>query len=227
MTDAAGPVRHDVASPGRRSGTGVARTLHGLVALVALTGVAMELVIALTGGAGTAPSHAERVVRLFSYFTIQSNVLVGIVSLLLALDPRRDGRVFRVARLDALLCIAVTGIVYNTVLRGLAELSAAGQVSNLLLHLLAPLLAVVAWLLVGPRPRVGAATVWWSVAYPLGWIAYTFVRGAVVGWYPYPFLDVEALGLARALVNTAVVAVVFLLLAWLVRLVDARLRPAP
>ncbi|GED09214.1 hypothetical protein [Cellulosimicrobium cellulans] len=44
-------------------------------------------------------------------------------------------------------------------LRGLAELSPAGQVSNLLLHLLAPVLMVAAWLLVGPRPRVDAATV--------------------------------------------------------------------
>ncbi|WP_330932806.1 Pr6Pr family membrane protein [Cellulosimicrobium cellulans] len=65
-------------------------------------------------------------------------------------------------------------------LRGLAELSPAGQVSNLLLHLLAPVLVVAAWLLVGPRPRVDAATVWWSVACPLAWTAYAFVRGAVV-----------------------------------------------
>ncbi|WP_319946738.1 Pr6Pr family membrane protein [Cellulosimicrobium cellulans] len=205
----------------------VARTLHALVAVAALTGVVLEVAIALVDGPGTAPSQAERLVRLFSYFTIQSNLLVGGVSVLLAARPARDGTVFRVARLDALLCIAVTGIVYNTVLRGLQDLTSAGQVSNLLLHLVAPLLAVAAWGLVGPRPRVDAATVWWSVAYPLAWIAYTFVRGAVVGWYPYPFLDVGELGLGRALVNTGVVAVVFLALAWLVRLVDSRLRPAP
>ena len=214
-----------VAVPGRR--LVVARVLHALVALAALTGVVMELVIALVDGPGTAPSQAERLVRLFSYFTVQSNLLVGVVSVLLVVRPARDGAVFRVARLDALLCIAVTGIVYQTVLRGIAELSAAGQVSDLLLHLLAPLLALVAWVLVGPRPRVDAATVWWSLAFPLAWIAYTFVRGAVVGWYPYPFLDVTTLGLAPALLNTAVVAVVFVGLAWLVRVVDARLRAAP
>lgn len=214
-----------VAAPGRR--LVVARVLHALVALAALTGVVMELVIALVDGPGTAPSQAERLVRLFSYFTVQSNLLVGVVSVLLVVRPARDGAVFRVARLDALLCIAVTGIVYQTVLRGIAELSAAGQVSDLLLHLLAPLLALVAWVLVGPRPRVDAATVWWSLAFPLAWIAYTFVRGAVVGWYPYPFLDVTTLGLAPALLNTAVVAVVLVGLAWLVRVVDARLRAAP
>lgn len=214
-----------VAAPGRR--LVVARVLHALVALAALTGVVMELVIALVDGPGAAPSQTERLVRLLSYFTVQSNLLVGVVSVLLVVRPARDGAVFRVARLDALLCIAVTGIVYQTVLRGIAELSAAGQVSDLLLHLLAPLLALVAWVLVGPRPRVDAATVWWSLAFPLAWIAYTFVRGAVVGWYPYPFLDVTTLGLAPALLNTAVVAVVFVGLAWLVRVVDARLRAAP
>ncbi|MFI2705840.1 Pr6Pr family membrane protein [Cellulosimicrobium composti] len=214
-----------VAAPGRR--LVVARVLHALVALAALTGAVMELVIALVDGPGTAPSQAERLVRLFSYFTVQSNLLVGVVSVLLVVRPARDGAVFRVARLDALLCIAVTGIVYQTVLRGIAELSAAGQVSDLLLHLLAPLLALVAWVLVGPRPRVDAATVWWSLAFPLAWIAYTFVRGAVVGWYPYPFLDVTTLGLGPALLNTAVVAVVLVGLAWLVRVVDARLRAAP
>lgn len=214
-----------VPASGRR--LAAARVLHALVALTALTGVVMELVIALVDGPGTAPSQAERLVRLFSYFTVQSNLLVGVVSVLLVVRPARDGAVFRVARLDALLCIAVTGIVYQTVLRGIAELSAAGQVSDLLLHLLAPLLALVAWVLVGPRPRVDAATVWWSLAFPLAWIAYTFVRGAVVGWYPYPFLDVTTLGLGPALLNTAVVAVVLVGLAWLVRVVDARLRAAP
>lgn len=204
-----------------------ARWAHGLVAVVALTGVVMELVTALVDGPGESGTMLERLVRLFSYFTILSNVAVGAVSVLLTLDPRRDGPVLRVAHLDALVCIAVTGIVYNTVLRGLQDLSAAGQVSNLLLHVASPLLAVVVWLVVGPRPRVDVATVLWSLAAPLAWIAWTFVRGAVVHWYPYPFLDVDEIGLGPALLGTAVVAVVFLVLAFVVRWVDGRLRPAP
>ncbi len=200
-----------------------ARFAHLLVATCALAGVAMELAVAVTDGPGQAPTHAERIVRLFSFFTVQSNVLIGVVSLLLAADPYRDGRVLRVARLDAVLCIAVTGIVYNTVLRGIGALTAAGPLSNLLLHVAAPLLAVGVWLWVGPRPRVGLATVWWSVAYPLAWLAYTFVRGAATGWYPYPFLDVGELGYASALVNAALVAVVFLVLAGAARWADRRL----
>ncbi|MFB7797295.1 Pr6Pr family membrane protein [Isoptericola sp. NPDC056134] len=201
---------------------------HLLVAVPALGGVLMELVVALVDGPGAAGTMAERLVRLFSYFTILSNVGIGVVSVLLAVDPTRDGRLLRVAHLDALLCIVVTGIVYNTVLAGTVEgLTQAGQLSNALLHVASPVLAVVVWLLAGPRPRVDARTVGWSVVGPLAWIAYSFVRGGMVGWYPYPFLDVGALGLARALVNAGLVAAMFLLLALVARWADRRLPAAP
>jgi hypothetical protein len=201
----------------------LARALHLLVAVFALGGFGIELVVAITEGPGIAPTHAERIVRLFSYFTIESNLLIGGVSLALAMDPRRDGPVFRVLRLDALLCIAVTGVVYNTVLRGVVELTGAGLVSNTMLHVLAPVFAVVIWLWAGPRPRVTVRTVWWSIVYPIAWLVYTFVRGAATGWYPYPFLDVNVLGYPGALTNAALVAVVFLTLAWGALWVDRRL----
>ncbi len=45
------------------------------------------------------------------------------------------------------------------------------------------------WLL---APPTVAIPLWRSVvwlAYPIVWTAYTLARGALVGWYPYPFLD--------------------------------------
>ena len=210
----------EISGPDRAT---LARFLHLLVAVLALGGFTIELVTAIIGGPGIAPTHAERIVRLFSYFTIESNLLIGGVSLALALDPRRDGPLFRVLRLDGLLCIAVTGIVYNTVLRGLATLTPSGAVANTMLHVLAPLFAVIVWLWVGPRPRVSARTVWWSVVYPIAWLVYTFVRGAATGWYPYPFLDVPVLGYGLALTNATLISVVFLVLAWGVRWADGRL----
>lgn len=224
--DVAAPKPLDAGGP-RAARTRTARWAHALVAVVALSGVVMELTIAVADGPGEAGSMAERLVRLFSYFTVLSNIAIGAVSAVLAVDPRRDGPGFRVARLDALLCIAVTGVVYNTVLRGIVELSQAGAVSNFLLHVASPLAAVVVWLLVGPRPRIDTRTVLLSVLAPVLWIVYTFVRGAVVDWYPYPFLDVIEIGLGRALLNAGVVAVLFLVLASGLRWVDGRLRPAP
>jgi hypothetical protein len=206
----------------------VARVLHGLLAVAPAAGIALEVSRALTEGAGAAGTLTERLVRLFSYFTIQSNVLVLAASLLLAARPARTGRVVAVLHLDALLCIAVTGVVYHAVLADqAATLTPSGALANLLLHTVSPVGAWVVWLLVGPRPRFGGSTVAWSVAFPLAWIASTFTRGAATGWYPYPFLDVGVIGPARAALNTAVVAIGFLTLALLVRLLERVLPSAP
>ena len=200
----------------------LARTLHAIVLVAAVVGLSLELVRALTSD-----DLGTRLVRLFSYFTIQSNVLAAIAAGMLLWRPDRRGRVFAVVRLDALLCIAVTGIVYHAVLAGLQELTPSGALANLMLHTVVPVGTVVAWLVVGPRPRLSPAVVGWSLVYPLGWIAYTFLRGAVVDWYPYPFLDFSEIGLQSAMVRTGVVAVIFLVLAFAVLGLEKILPPAP
>lgn len=205
----------------------LARTLHGTVALAVLAGIGLELSAAIAGGAGIAPTHAERFVRLFSYFTIDANLLVGGVSALLAFRPGHDGALFRALRLTGVLSIAVTGIVFHTLLTGLRELTPSGQVANFLLHTVTPVVTVAGWLLVGPRPRIDGGTIGRAVLLPLAWIVYTFVRGAFAGWYPYPFMNVDQLGLGRAVLNSAGVAVMFLVLAFGMRLLERRLPRAP
>jgi hypothetical protein len=41
-----------------------------------------------------------KLVRFISYFTIESNLLVMVVAATLAIDPERDGRWWRVLRLN-------------------------------------------------------------------------------------------------------------------------------
>jgi hypothetical protein len=214
---------------GRGRSTGHARTAHALVALVVVVSLVVQLVLLLSGGtdANTGDPQAEvpvgtRLVRLFSYFTIQSNLLVLAASVTLALDPRRDGRVWRVLRLDALLGITITGFVYWTLLAPVVDLHGAALASGLGFHLVSPVGALVVWGCFGPRPRVRWNTVAWAFAWPVAWVAYTFVRGALTGWYPYPFLDVAAVGYARALVATAVVLVLGLLVALVLKRFDRR-----
>lgn len=79
----------------------------------------------------------------------------------------------------------------------------------------------------GPRPRAGRLTVLWSLLFPVLWLAYTLVRGAIWKWYPYPFLDVTSHGYARVIVNALVVTVVFGLVAALFAFGDGRLPAAP
>jgi hypothetical protein len=191
----------------------LARPWFGLVAGVALLGVVIQLIGTATAGPAFTPTFDTRgaqVANVFAYFTILSNLLVGGVHLVLALRPERDSTLLRVLVLDAVVSIAVTGIVFNLVLAQTVHPTGINAVANTLCHIVTPLLAVIGWLLFGPRGRVRGDLVLLSAAYPLAWLAFTLVRGAFIGWYPYPFVDVVALGYGRVAINCVVVAVLFL-----------------
>ena len=190
----------------------------------------LQLVLVLTGGtdansgeSGDAVPLTTRLVRLVSFFTIQSNVLVFISVLALAISPTRDGRVCRVLRLDGLLGIVVTGLVYELALRGTQTLTGGAWWADLLLHVFAPWMTLLGWLLFGPRPRISWRAVAFAMIWPALWLVYTFVHGAISDWYPYPFLRVTDIGYPVALRNTALVLALGLLLASAYKVLDDRL----
>ncbi|WP_037322828.1 Pr6Pr family membrane protein [Amycolatopsis thermoflava] len=198
----------------------IARVWFGLHALVVLTGVVTQLFVTSGVMGGRYESAAARMANVFAYFTIQSNLIVGFTSLLLAIRPLRTSTVFRTLRLDGVLAIAITGIVFHLVLADLQDLTGWAWVADFLLHTASPLLGVLGWLLFGPRRAVTPRIIGWSVVYPVAWVAFTLVRGAVDGFYPYPFIDVTALGYGRVAVNCLVIAVLFLALAFGAMLLD-------
>jgi len=200
-----------------------ARVCFALTALVAFSGVALQLWVAagMTGGHFTSP--IARVANVFVYFTIESNLIVGVTCGLLAFTRRRPSTVFRVFRLTGVVAIAITGVVYHAVLAGLVDLTAWGNVATQMLHTAVPLLAVAGWLLFGPRGLATWRTAALALAFPVFWLGCTLIRGAVTHWYPYPFVDADALGYARVALNVAVVTVLFLGLSYAAAALDLRL----
>jgi len=199
-----------------------ARWWHGATAMVAAASLVAQFVIILSDG-----NDNTTVVRYFSFFTIQSNILVCLTTAMLARRPDRDGAVYRVLRLDAVIGITVTGVVHYNVLRPLQNLTGWDQVCDIGLHIVVPVLAFVGWLAFGPRPRITARTVWLSLIFPIAWLVYTLFHGAFADWYPYPFVDVDEHGVGRVLLNCALVAVLFTVCGALAHLADRKLPPAP
>lgn len=54
------------------------------------------------------------------------------------------------------------------------------------------------------------------------WIAFALVRGELIDYHPYPFVDVNAYGYARVALNSAVISLLFLALAMTAVAVDRR-----
>lgn len=190
-----------------------ARIWFGLTALAVLAGVAISVsTAAVTGGQAWA-SPVARALNSFAYFTTQSNLIVGVTTLLLALRLDRSSALFRVFRLDGLVMIAITGVVFHTMLAGLLELRGWSSAGNQLVHTVVPLLAIGGWLLFGPRGAITWRVVGLSLIYPISWVVFTLIRGALTGWYPYPFLDCAQLGYPRVSLTLLGITAAFLLLA--------------
>ncbi len=213
-----------------------ARSWHGAIAVLVLAALTVQLWIAVRVP-GSPPAHlvgtlagapaGGRIVRVLSFFTVQSNILSGCTSAQLARKPDRDGRVWRSVRLASLFGITVTGIVYARVLAKIHEPHGWQETfTNDVFHYAVPGMMFLGWLVFGPRPRIEGRTIALALLWPLAWVAYTLLHGAISSWYPYPFVDVITHGYATVALNSGLVVVVLAVVTMLFWLGDRRLPPS-
>jgi hypothetical protein len=203
-----------------------ARLWFGVTTGCVVAGVALSVYTAVQGP-GHFATGVQRGFNTFAFFTIQSNLIVGGATLLLALNPERSSMAFRVFRLIGLVAITVTGVVYHVALAGVLDLDGVHQLGNQLVHTVVPVLAVVGWLMFGPRRLTSSGIARLSLLFPFLWLAFTLIRGSVIHWYPYPFIDVTRIGYAKALLNCVWVSLLLLGLAAGATAIDGRLGRDP
>ena len=136
----------------------------------------------------------------FTFFTIDTGIAAGTVMLIAAVYAFRnredapEPRWLTLARLSLVTSDVIVCVVYNALLRDLPPSAAdAGYVwpttPNEILHVWAPILLVVEWLVFAKHERLGWRAAFWTWAYPFAWLGFTIVRGSIDGWWPYFFID--------------------------------------
>ncbi len=213
---------------------GVFGTLRLLVAVVGV----VALVARFQYGLGFSAFASA---NFFGYLTVQSNmvavvanVLCGVAALRRPVDP---------AWMPGLrLCVTTFLIVAGIVFALLASQAEARGYrldvpwSDQLLHFWIPGYLLLDWLLAPGERHVRRAVLWIVIGYPLGWGVVTLVRGAIIGWYPYFFLDpaqvsgpLEFIAYSAAAIGLFTAVAIGLMLLPLPRLVhrvlEAALRP--
>lgn len=187
------------------------RLLTGAAALTGVFALTLQLVLTIRLGLAQGLGLVGSVWVYLDYFTILTNALATASLARIAADAR--GRLF-VAPEDTTAiaaCMLMVGLVYNLLLRQTWHPAGWARVADELLHVAMPLLYLATW---WPSTEARAwrrsrLLAW--LCYPLGYLAYALLRGAADGRYPYPFLDVTALGYPRVLGYSAAVALAFLL----------------
>lgn len=188
------------------------RPFMATVAVVGWFGLALQLVLLIInmGAKGAAP--AEAVWRFFAYFTLLTNILVAVSLTARAVAPASPaGRFFAhpVAEAAVLMPILLVFVIYVTVLQGLWQPQGAQLLADLILHYFVPLAFLAYWLLFVPHGGLAPQNIAAWLIYPLAYGPYALGRGALDGFYPYPFIDVPALGYPRVLLNIALLVAAF------------------
>jgi hypothetical protein len=204
-----------------------ARPWFAVTAACVVAGIVIQLFVSADDASFFGGSSLNRALNVFAFFTIQSNLLVGVACLLLALDLDRQSSLFAVVRLTGLVGITVTFIVFHVALSHLLDLDTWAQTANQLQHTVVPILAVVGWVAFGPRGLTSARVAWWTTLFPLAYMAFTVIRGPLASdFYPYPFADVQELGYPRVVINALWVALLFVGIAAAANALDKRLSSA-
>jgi hypothetical protein len=87
-----------------------------------------------------------------------------------------------------------------------------------------PALAVVGWLVFGPRGLLDGRDVPPALVWPIAWLLVILATGPVFDdWYPYPFINVADHGLGVVLLNSLGITAVFLAIAYGLVWLDRRL----
>ncbi len=172
------------------------------------TSFALAIVAALSAQIATEVlKHAFAPGHFFSFFTIESNIFAAAIFALAWVYERGPATPcwFALARGAGTSFLAVTGIVYWAILANGPEILLPWV--NIVLHALVPIAAVADWI-VTPSPLEASfwrALRWW-LAFPLLYCAYSLIRGPIVAWYPYGFLDPRKFGYPAVVAFCIVIA---------------------
>ena len=157
--------------------------LRLILGLLTLTAIGKQLVIHIQ--LGFSP------LNFFSYFTNLSNVFAAIVFIVGAsyIVRRREPSVSDdLIRGASVAGMAIVGFVFTALLRH-EDLGSLLPWVNTVIHFVMPVAVVLDWLYQPPKTTlVLKQTLLW-LTFPLLFLVYVLIRGSIVGWYPYPFLN--------------------------------------
>ncbi len=173
----------------------------GWISLVAQTNLTIDRTLAR--GLGV----LDGIARMSSYLTNLTVMICAICFTCVALRGRSSSivRFFRQPTVVTAVVVYMVfvGIAYNLLLRGVWSPAGYQLLLNESMHSILPVLAALYWVLFVPRfhLRLRHCLLW--LIYPVVYLAVTFWRGSLSDFYPYPFINVDVLGVRHVVINSA------------------------
>lgn len=158
------------------------------LSLLTFTAVGAQLVVQVQQGFS--------LVNFFSFFTNLSNLFVAVVMLVGAVHrfQRKEPKPWEdLVRGASVAGITVVGIVFSLLLRK-EDLGSLKPWVNIVIHYIMPIAAIVDWLYQPPKSKLTLRQLPYWLIFPLLYLGFILLRGAIVGFYPYPFINPANVG---------------------------------
>ncbi|GAB3118978.1 Pr6Pr family membrane protein [Glaciibacter psychrotolerans] len=195
------------------------RRTYGAIRFVAAAGIVVAIVGQLVYSLSLLEVNTSAFLwNFFSFFTVLSNCLAAVVLVFGAWYCFRmpaDPPWFNLAHTSVVTYMVTTGIVYNLLLRNISlDQGTTLGWSNEILHVWAPLYLLADWLFAAGRSALLWRRLWVVVLFPVAWAIYTMIRGGILDWYPYPFLNpAQPAGYIGVVLHVLLITVVILAIA--------------
>jgi hypothetical protein len=198
-----------------------ARAYRAVFACVGWFALGLQYGLTISGnphmGAG------ELTLNFFGYFTVLTNILVALALTAPVVAP--DSRLGRWSRSEGVraavaMYIVVVGLTYHFLLAATWNPQGWSLLANNLLHYVMPAAFVADWLLFTPKGRLRWVDPLKWLVLVLAYGGWTLLHGALSGWWPYWFVNVDSLGLGKAAGYFAGLLAFFLIVGLVVVAID-------
>jgi hypothetical protein len=215
-------------------------TQRRTLALLRLAFAVLTIVAIVAQYAHRANPSAFYTANFFSFFTNESNLFATALLLYGAYRGLRPGawssieakadsaqvyadgaQAYDLLRGAAVIYMVITGAVFVLLLSGSKP---SVPWANAVVHYVMPIVIVLDWLIDPPNAPIEWRRTWRWLIFPVVYFSYTLIRGAIVGWYPYPFLNVSGKGYGRVLADGVGILIAMIVVGAATRRAGNRLR---
>ena len=152
----------------------------------------------------------ESTLQFFSYFTIVTTLLVSIY-FSKKLFSSSEATTFKFEHPEDLTAITIfaliVGIVYHIVQKPLWNPEGIDLIIDTIHHTLIPIGTLTVWLMMKNKEVLDLKRLFKWLLYPVLYVFFVLMRGYFSNFYPYAFMNVGTLGLAKVMLNLAIILV--------------------
>ncbi len=161
--------------------------------------------------------------KLLSYFTMQSNILV-VIFLFIHGMFYKTFKANKSIHTAFTVYITITGLLYITLLSNVFHPVGLAKYSNVINHYFMPIIMLIHWFYFKSSKKLTLKNTLSWLVYPFIYAVAIIVRGTLVKFYPYPFVNVDKLGFVNVSINTIGLVLFFFIISCLFLLIDKKFK---